>query len=104
MKTDFQTAIQYKQGPVLDEDTAIKTTQNLPKLIEIYEEKFKGKCRDKSKPFGWTAKEEAELHDLIHGNIPNYKETMIYNNGVAEQVEFFVRKLENLPFPRRLEI
>jgi len=77
LKPDFQTAIQYKQGPVLDEGTVIKTTQNLPKLIEIYEEKFKGKYRDKSKPFEWTAKEEAELHDLIHGNIPNYKETMI---------------------------
>ena len=47
LKPDFQTIIQYKQGLVLDEDTAIKTTQNLPKLIEIYEEKFKGKCRDK---------------------------------------------------------
>ena len=37
LKPDFQTAIQYKQGSVLDEDTAIKTTQNRTKLIELYE-------------------------------------------------------------------
>ena len=105
IKPDFVIAIKYKQGPIIDKDTAIKTSQNLQNLIDIYEEKFKGKSRDKSIGlFKWTEKEEVELHDLIQGNIHDYRETEVYGNAIAAQVEFLTRKHNNLPFTRRLEI
>ena len=105
IKPDFVIAIKYKQGPIIDKDTAIKTSQKLQILIDIYEEKFKGKSRDKSMGlFEWTEKEEVELHDLIQGNIPDYRETEVYGNAIATQVEFLTRKHNNLPFTRRLEI
>ena len=87
IKPDFVIAIKYKQGPIIDKDTAIKTSQCLQNLIDIYEEKFKGKSRDKSMGlFEWTEKEEVELHDLIQGNIPDYRETEVYGNAIAAQV------------------
>ena len=42
-KNDFVIEIQYKQRPIFGKDKAIKTSQNLPKLIEIYETTYKGK-------------------------------------------------------------
>ena len=42
-KPDFVITIKYKQGPIIDTDTAIKTSQNFLPLINIYEKKFKGK-------------------------------------------------------------
>ena len=105
LKPDFVIAIKYKQGPIIDKDKAIKTSQKLQNLIDIYEEKFKGKSRDKSIGlFKWTEKEEVELHDLIQGNIPDYRETEVYGNAIAAQVEFLTRTHNNLPFTRRLEI
>ena len=105
IKPDFVIAIKYKQGPIIDKDTAIKTSQNLQVLIDIYEEKFKGKSRDKSMGlFKWTEKEEVELHDLIQGNIPDHRETEVYGNVIAAQVEFLTLKHNNLPFTRRLKI
>ena len=99
IKPDFVIAIKYKQGPIIDKDTAIKTSQNLQNLIDIYEEKFKGKSRDKSMGLlKWTEKEEVELHDLIQGNIPGYRETEVYGNAIAAQVEFLTRKHNDLPF------
>ena len=98
-KSDFVTAIKYKQGPIFDKDKAIKTGQNLPKLIEIYETAYKGKSRDKSiGSFEWTLREEEELHDLTQGNIPDYRETEVYGNSIAAQVEFLTIKHNNLPF------
>ena len=37
IKPDFVIAIKYKQGPIIDKDTAIKTSQNLLALINVYE-------------------------------------------------------------------
>ena len=54
--------------------------------------------------FEWTEKEEVELHDLIQGNIPDYRETEVYGNAIATQVEFLTRKHNILPFACRLEI
>ena len=42
-KPDFVTAIRYKQGPVINKDKSVKTSQNLQNLIDIYEAKYKGK-------------------------------------------------------------
>ena len=41
---------------------------------------------------------------MIQGNIPDYRETEVYGNDIATQVEFLTLKHNNFPFTHRLEI
>ena len=71
----------------------------------IYEEKFLGKRRDRSKLFEWTEEEEeATLHALREGEIPDYKLTAVWNGAIEKQIEFLATKHKNLPFARRLKV
>ena len=101
-KLDLQTAIQYKEGPVPDDK--IDINKNKPELKTIYEEKFLGKRRDRSKLFEWTEEEEANLHALREGEIPDYKLTAVWNGAIEKQIEFLATKHKNLPFARRLKV
>ena len=53
---------------------------------------------------GLSKKKKSYIVWLIHRHISDYRETEVYGNAIATQVEFLTLKHNNLPFTCQLEI
>jgi hypothetical protein len=103
IKSDFITAIKYKQGPFPPTTERSLEKKNVQPLKRLYESKYKGQRRKASKT-KWTSDDEANLKRLEDGEISCVEETAIYGRALEKQNEFLLKRLVTISRRRRRDV
>ena len=104
-KSDFQTAIKYKLGPVkaFERGSGVTGNKKLNELKEWYERDFKGKKKEWDDN-DWTAVDDSKLQRLKNGEVSSLQETSIYGKALEMQNNFFVSKYLTMSLDRHKEV
>ena len=102
-KSDFLTAISYKQGADISKELRVKASMKVVGLKKLFEQNYVGITSNNGNS-KWTDADEEDLQRKKRGEIGTFEETGIYGRAITAQKEFVTSRLINLSYESRKEI